>query len=114
MYAYEIPGLRFSVPTRQSVERYRFVTLDTDGYGMHATSGDTVIGVSMNKTEESDGVLEVADGIVMVEAGEMILSGKAVSTDADGKAILAGDTNPVAGVAITSCAEGGLVAIKVK
>jgi hypothetical protein len=111
MNAYEIPGLRFSLPAGAEVERARFVSVNADGNGVHATADTHVIGASMNKTKAGE-VLEVADGIVMVEASASIASGAAVYAGADGKAAATGTI--IAGVAITSTTGAGqFLAVKI-
>ena len=84
MNAYEIPNLRFSVPAGEDVGRRLFVTVASDGNGVVATADGTVIGVSMNEAA-ADEVLEIADGIVMVEAGAAVaaLPGRAAGAEAE-------------------------------
>lgn len=111
MNAYEIPNLRFSLPAGGEVARCRFVAVDANSNGVQATAASQVIGVSMNKTKAGE-VLEIADGIVMVEAAGAITAGTAVSPDATGKATTGGDN--IVGVAITAAAAAGeLVAVKI-
>lgn len=108
MYAYEIPGLRFSLPAGAAVARHRFVSVNADSKGIMATADTPIVGVSMNETKIEE-VLEVADGIVIVEAGEAITAGVAVASDANGKAVAGAGP----GVAITSTgAAGELVTVK--
>lgn len=110
MNAYEIPELRFSLPAGTKVERARFVSVDTNGNGVTANASTQIVGVSMNKTDAGE-VLEVADGIVCVEASGSITAGTAVYSDADGKCTSSGTV--AAGVAITSATGAGqLVSIK--
>lgn len=117
MSAYEIPNLRFSLPAGGAVARCRFVSVDANGKGVQATAATQIIGVSMNlvaaaEIAAGDRIVEVADGIVMVEAAGAITSGTAVYADANGKATSTGTT--VAGVAITGAtAAGELVAVKI-
>lgn len=115
MFAYEIPGMRFSLPAGGAVARCRFVAASA-GKGIQAVAASHVIGASMNEVtaEElaaGERIVEIADGIVMVEAADEITGGAAVYADADGKAAASG-TN-VAGVAITSGAAGQLIAVKI-
>lgn len=118
MNAYEIPNLRFSVPAGGAVARCRFVSIDANGKGIQATADTQAIGASMNmvtaaEIEAGERIVEVADGIVMIEAAGTITSGAAVYADADGKAASTGST--IAGVAITGAtAAGELVAVKIK
>lgn len=110
MNAYEIPGLRFSLPAGGDVARHRFVAVNSDSNGVQANTTDNIIGVSMNQTKEGQ-VLEIADGIVMVEAAKAVTAGKLAYADAEGKLT---DTGTVsAGVVITSAVAGGLAAVKI-
>lgn len=116
MNAYEIPNLRFSLPAGGAIARARFVSVDSNGNGIQATASTKVIGASMNlitADENTAGghIVEVADGIVMVEAAGAITAGTAVSSNADGKATT-GDAN-ACGIALTGAtAAGELVAVK--
>lgn len=109
MYAFEIPGMRFSLPAGAAVERCRFVSADANSNGVTATASTPVIGVSMNKAKAGE-VLEIADGIVMVEAGGAVAAGVAVVSDATGKAVV-GDGNAVALTSAT--AAGQLITVKI-
>lgn len=110
MHAYEIPNLRFSLPAGADVVRNRFVSVNATGNGVQATASTATIGASMNAAKAGQ-VVEIADGIVMVEAAGTIASGAKVYSDADGKATATG--TEVAGVAITAATGAGqLVAVK--
>lgn len=116
MNAYEIPNLRFSLPAGSAIARNRFVSVDANGNGIQATASTQIIGASMNlitAEENTNGghIVEIADGIVMVEAAGAITSGAVVYSDADGKAASTGTI--VAGVAITAATgAGSLLAVK--
>lgn len=111
MYAFEIPGQRFSLPAGAAIERCRFVSVNANSAGIPATADTQVIGVSMNKVA-IDQVLEIADGLVVVEAGAAITAGAAVYADADGKAAATGTT--ACGIAITGAtAAGELITVKI-
>lgn len=110
MSAYEIPNLRFSLPAGDDVSRYRFVKVNSDGEGEQAGSDDTVIGVSMNQAAEGE-VLEIADGIVIVEAGGAITTGATVAAGTDGKATTSSSGGFVALTGAT--AAGEFVTVKV-
>lgn len=110
MNAYEIPGLRYSLPAGGAVERHRFVTVDENSNGIQAVADSNIIGVSMNETSAGQ-VLEIADGIVMVEAAKAVTAGKIAYADANGKVTDTGTV--VAGVVITSAVAGGLAAVKI-
>ena len=111
MNAYEIPSLRYSLPAGGAVERHRFVTVDENSNGIQAVADSNIIGVSMNKASAGQ-VLEIADGIVMVEAAKAVTAGNLAYADADGKVTDTGTV--VAGTIITSAVAGGLAAVKIK
>ena len=110
MFAFEIPGMRFSLTAGAAVERHRFVSADANSNGITATAATPVIGVSMNKAAINQ-VLEIADGIVVVEAGGAITAGTKVASNASGKAVTGTDTS--VGIALTGAtAEGELITVK--
>lgn len=117
MNAYEIPGLRFSIPAGAEIARHRFVSVNANGQAIQATASTPVIGASMNAVTDTPAlaatkqIAEIADGIVIVEAGGTVAAGANVSSDASGKAVAAADSN-VIGVAITAGAVGGLMSVK--
>lgn len=111
MNAYEIPNLRYSLPAGGAVKRGRFVSVDASGNGIQATASTQIVGASMNEVK-ADQVLEVADGIVMVEAAGSVTAGALVYADAEGKATASGTV--VAGIAITTGAVGGYMAVKIR
>ena len=108
MFAFEIPGQRFSLPAGAAVERCRFVSADANSNGVTATASTPIIGVSMNKTAAGE-VLEIADGIVMVEAGGAVTAGVAVVSNGDGQAVT-GEGTAVALTGATSVGE--LITVK--
>lgn len=111
MNAYEIPSLRFSLPAGGAVKRHRFVAVDANSNGIQADEDSNIIGASMNETSAGQ-VLEIADGIVMVEAAKAITAGTLAYADEDGKVTDTGTV--VAGIVITSAVAGGLAAVKIK
>lgn len=111
MFAYEIPGLRFSLPSDATVHLHRFVSVNSDSEGIEATASTAIVGASMNETAAGE-VLEIADGLVLVEASAAITAGAAVYSDANGKVATSGTI--VAGTAITAAtASGQLVTVKI-
>lgn len=108
MFAFEIPGQRFSMPAGADIERCRFVSINSTSEGILATDTTAVVGVSMNKVKAGE-VLEIADGIVMVEAGGAVTAGVAVKADGEGKAV-AGNGSAIALTAAT--AAGDIIAVK--
>lgn len=110
MFAFEIPGMRFSLTAGGAVERHRFVSVDTNSNGITATASTPIVGVSMNKVAQNE-VLEVSDGIVIVEAGGAVAAGVAVTSDASGKAVESESAG--VGVALTAAsAAGELITVK--
>lgn len=110
MNAYEIPNLRFSLPAGGAVARHRFVSVNADSNGIQATAATQILGASMNQAKAGE-VLEIANGIVMVEAGATVTAGNLAYANADGK--VAAEGTVVAGVVITSAVAGGLAAVKI-
>lgn len=110
MFAFEIPGMRYSLTAGAAIERHRFVSVDASSNGIVATASTPVVGVSMNKVAVNE-VLEVADGIVMVEAGGAVTPGAGVASNATGQAVASADAS--IGVALTGAsAAGELITIK--
>ena len=113
MAAYEIPNMRFSAEAGAAVERRRFVKINADEQGVQAGAGEAVVGVSMVDAAKGE-VLEIANGIVIVEAADEIEAGSEVQSDADGKAIPV-DQGYVAGIAMTNASgDGSLVSVLIK
>lgn len=109
MNAYEIPALRFSLPAGNDVARHRFVSVNGDSAGVLAGSDTAIIGASMNEAKAGQ-VLEIADGIVVVEAAGAVTAGATVTSDAEGKAV-AGEGSCIA---ITSATGAGqFIAVKI-
>lgn len=109
--AYEIPNLRFSLPAGEDVPRRRFVGVKATGEGVIATAAGSAIGVSMNQAAAGE-VLEIADGIVMVEAGGAITPGAGIEVGTNGKAVT--NTSGIGiGIALTGAAGAdNVVAVK--
>ena len=118
MFAYEIPGLRFSLPAGGAVARHRFVSVSAEK-AIQATAATQVIGVSMNEVTaeelaKNERIVEIADGIVMVAAAGAITAGVAVYADANGKATATEGTGAAAGIAITAATGADqLIAVKI-
>lgn len=113
--AYEIPGTQFSLPATTAIGRYRFVSIDAEGKAIQATASTDVIGVSRNEIDPvkypDTQVVDIADGIMMVEAAGKIACGAKVAADINGKAVEANDV--AVGIAFSSAATAGtLVAVK--
>ena len=113
MAAYEIPNMRFSAEAGAAVARRRFVKINADEQGVQAGAGEAVVGASMVDAAKGE-VLEIANGIVMVEAAAAIEAGSEVQSDADGKAIPI-DQGHVAGIAMTNASgNGALVSVLIR
>lgn len=113
MAAYEIPNMRFSAEAGAAIERRRFITINADEQGVQAGAGDAVVGASMVDADVGE-VLEIANGIVIVEAADEIEAGSEVQSDADGKAIPV-DQGHVAGIAMTNASgDGSLISVLIK
>jgi hypothetical protein len=108
MFAFEIPGSRFSMPAGADVKRHRFVSVNGNSAGVTATAATPIVGVSMNEVKAYQ-VLEIADGIVIVEASAAITAGVAVTSAADGRAV-AGEGPAIALTSAT--AAGELITVK--
>lgn len=107
MAAYEIPNMRFSAEAGAAVERRRFVKINADEKGVQAGVGEAVIGASMVDADNGE-VLEIANGIVIVEAAAVITAGSEVQSNANGKAIPL-DQGTVAGIAMTNASGDGVL-----
>lgn len=113
MPAFQIPNMRFSLECGGLVHQHRFVAVDVEGYGVEAPDAATVvIGASQNHADRLE-VLEIADGIVMVEASEDIASNEKVMNN-NGKAAkyVEAAGNLLVGVALTSGKAGELITVK--
>lgn len=120
MHAFEIPGLRYSLPAGGAVARHRFVKANADSLATQAVADSVVIGASMNAVVTTNGVaadlqiVEIADGIVIVDAAGAIVAGAEVASDANGKAVTVTTETNVAGVALTDTAGANeLVTVKI-
>lgn len=116
MAAYEIPNLRFSGESAGVIARRRFVTVDENEKVVQVTANtQEVVGVSSNQAARAGQVVEIYDGIVIVEAGAAIVAGAAVMADTDAKAItyVSGAGVVKAGKAVTNAAAAGeMVSVK--
>lgn len=114
--AYEIPGSQFSLPATTAIGRYRFVSIDATGQAIQATASTDVIGVSRNEIDPvkypDAQVVDIADGIMMVEAAVPIPCGSKVASSTAGRAIVAtGDTH--VGIAFSDAPVAGtIIAVK--
>lgn len=116
MPAYEIPNLRFSGEAETDIARRRFLKVTADEKVTQTVAGEAVIGASSIDCKAGQ-VMEIYDGIVIVEAGAAVVAGAAVMSDANGKAITLDTgvaTNVKAGTAMTNAgADAELLAVKV-
>ena len=113
MAAYEIPNMRFSAEAGAAVARRRFVKINTNEQGVQAGDGEAVVGASMVDAANGE-VLEIANGIVIVEAAAAITAGSEVQSDANGKAVTK-TTGNAAGIAMTKASgSGALVSVLIR
>lgn len=111
MAAYEIPNLRFALISAGTIARRRFVTVDNTGQAVQASAAGNAIGASSVPSTVGK-IVEVYDGIVIVEAGAAIVPGVRVEADASARAITLAAGIPL-GTALTSAAAAGeFVAVK--
>ena len=106
MAAFEIPRLRFSGIANAALKRRRFVIPTSDTNFGYATSTFHTVGVTMNDPAINE-VVEIADGIVMVEAGEPIAAGQQVEVGVEG---IANVFNR--GIAVGLCITGAGAAVE--
>ena len=85
MYAYEIPGLRFSGVAKEDIKRYTFVAPADNGEYTVAAAGKPTVGVAMNDPK----------------AGE-VTAGNQVKVGTDGKAAVCADGTGAVGIALVS------------
>jgi len=112
MNAFQIPVLRWSLPSGGDIVWRRFVSVNNLGQAIQATAATQVVGAAQNDTKAGQ-VQEILNGLVMVEAAGAITAGALVYSNATG---LAAGTGTVAvGIAITGAtAAGQLVTVLTK
>ena len=104
--SFQIPGLRWSLPSGGEIARFRFVSVNANSEAVQG--GSVIVGASQNATVAGE-TQEIIDGIVQVEAAAAITAGTRVGTDANGMATAGGTI----GIAITGAtAAGELIAVK--
>jgi len=95
-----------------SANQFRFVTMASDGQVDVSTAGADAIGVLLNDPSAQGRAAEVAvSGITRVEAGGSVPAGSLVTSDADGKAVVATTGDAVLGIATISTADGEVASI---
>lgn len=111
MHAYEIPGLQFSLPAGTAIARRRFVTANASSAAAYPAAGAGSIGVSMDAAAAGQ-ALTIADGIVMVDAGDAVTAGAEVEVGALGVAVTKTSGISV-GIALTGATGAGqVIAVK--
>lgn len=110
--SYEIPNLRFGATAGGSIAVKRFVKVAADEDFEQCGDGEAAIGASRNQADAGE-IVDVADGIVMVEAGAAVAAAAEVQSDANGKAITKAAGLGL-GVAMTAAAATGvIIAVKI-
>lgn len=112
MHGYEIPNLRFSALAGAALPKRRFVTVNSSEKAVLPAAGAAIIGVTSNITAAVDEVVNMYDGIVMVDAAGTIAAGAKVQTNAEGKAVVV-STGEAVGMAMTGAVSGGVVTVKI-
>lgn len=87
----------------------RFVKID----GSQATQGSLSLGVAREETASRAEMAVIIEGTALVTAGCVLAAGDQVTSDADGKAVIAYNTEYINGVVLSACdAEDQLVEIQ--
>lgn len=112
---YEIPG--FKLGTLEAAadlnDRYRFVTANTSGgVVLVTTAGGKAVGVLQSPTPNTRAAEIMVDGVSKVEAGAAIVSIGPVTSDGEGRVIIAAAGNTINGIALeTADAAGEIIAV---
>jgi hypothetical protein len=111
MAAYEIPNLRFSGVAAEDITRRRFIKPTADNTYSMSDAAENAVGVSYNDPDDGE-VLEIVDGIVIVEAGEAVAVGNDVESGTNGVAVVY-SAGVKLGTALTAAsASGELITVK--
>lgn len=113
MAAYEIPNIRFSGVAAEDITRRRFIKPTADNTYSMADAGENAVGVSYNDPDSGE-VLEIVDGITIVEAGEALTVGTRVQSGANGIAITLAAGVELGTVLTPASAATELIAVKTK
>lgn len=92
------PLLIFPVKATSDLEQYRFAGFD----GNHCLAGKKAVGVVDVSTEKGQCCPIAALGLLLVTAGGTITAGDAVTSDNNGKAVVATKTDEINGYALDS------------
>lgn len=101
------PLLIDSVKVVADLQEHRFIGFD----GNYCGAGQKALGVVDVTTSKEQFAPVVLFGILLVEAGGTISAGDAVTSDADGKAIKATDSDVINGYALDAGASGQKIRI---
>lgn len=106
MSAFQIPGLKWSLPSGAAIPRFRFIAINDKGEAIIGANTAPIVGASQNETAKGE-TQEIISGIVMIEAAGTIVPGTTVGANAEGKAV----SGSGAGTAITGGETGNLVSV---
>lgn len=122
MSAFQNPNL--SVIATGDINPSRFVTLSGSLHVAESNAGEVPVGVSQPGTKLFNSSLAAASGDVVgvfAEAqecwllfGGTVTAGDRLKSDADGKGVTAGATDPSGAVALESGSSGGLYRVRVE
>lgn len=96
------PVLIFPIKANSDLEQYRFV----DASGNYCTKGKKSFGVVDVSTEKDQLCPVAALGLLLVTSGGEIPMGSAVTSDENGRAIVATETDEINGYALESAVSG--------
>lgn len=101
------PLLIDSVKAAENLPKQRFVSFD----GKVSKAGEKAYGICDVETEAEQYAPVGVYGILLVESGGNITTGSPLTSDASGKAIIAGDNQAINGYALNDAAESDIIQI---
>lgn len=113
--AYEIPGLRHTLPAGQDFTgaRFKFVKVDASGNAiLTAAAADIPVGIIQDEPKVVGSPAAIySTGVSKVVAGAAVVAGAPVTSDANGAAISAATGNYIAGIALIGGAKGEIISV---
>lgn len=97
------PGVIESVKAAENLQKQRFIGFD----GKYCKNGDKALGVSDASTDEAQLAPVAIYGILLIESGSAIAKGEKVTSDGQGRAKTAGDTDAINGYALDEAQGNG-------
>lgn len=101
---YEVPAFNINIPAAASFleKRYYLVKIDSNGKAALAGAGENAVGVLQKPAIANEACVIMTLGISKVIYGGNVTAGSNITPDAAGKAVTAGGTDAVVGVALES------------